>query len=166
MSTLYVDTINEKTSGNGIQIPGHVVQVVTGSDNGATITTTSSSFTDSGFSASITPKYSNSKIIISCTFTSTSTNGTQSGSGTQYKIYRSINGASDEALSVFPTNGFLTYDYNTGYNHVGTSYTVTDEPATTSSVEYSLYFAKQNTGTASIQRDWGGMHIQLMEIAQ
>ena len=28
MSTLYVDTITEKTSGNGVQIPGHVVQVV------------------------------------------------------------------------------------------------------------------------------------------
>ena len=27
MSTLYVDTINEKTSGNGVQIPGHVVQM-------------------------------------------------------------------------------------------------------------------------------------------
>ena len=27
MSTLYVDTITEKTSGNGVQIPGHVVQV-------------------------------------------------------------------------------------------------------------------------------------------
>ena len=28
MSTLFVDTINEKTSGNGIEIPGHVIQVV------------------------------------------------------------------------------------------------------------------------------------------
>ena len=28
MSTLFVDTINEKTSGNGIAIPGHVVQVI------------------------------------------------------------------------------------------------------------------------------------------
>ena len=28
MSTLFVDTINEKTSGNGVAIPGHVVQVV------------------------------------------------------------------------------------------------------------------------------------------
>lgn len=26
MSTIYVDTINEKTSGNGVQIPGHTVQ--------------------------------------------------------------------------------------------------------------------------------------------
>ena len=28
MSTVYVDTINEKTSGNGVQIPGHVIQTV------------------------------------------------------------------------------------------------------------------------------------------
>ena len=28
MSTLFVDTINEKTSGNGIKIPGHQVQIV------------------------------------------------------------------------------------------------------------------------------------------
>ena len=27
MSTLYVDTITEKTAGNGVQIPGHVVQM-------------------------------------------------------------------------------------------------------------------------------------------
>ena len=27
MSVLYVDTTNEKTSGNGIEIPGHVIQV-------------------------------------------------------------------------------------------------------------------------------------------
>ena len=27
MSTLFVDTINEKTSGNGVDIPGHVLQV-------------------------------------------------------------------------------------------------------------------------------------------
>ena len=30
MSTLYVDTITEKTVGNGVQIPGHVIQVVQG----------------------------------------------------------------------------------------------------------------------------------------
>ena len=28
MSILKVDTINEKTSGNGVYIPGHVVQTV------------------------------------------------------------------------------------------------------------------------------------------
>ena len=28
MSILKVDTINEKTSGNGVQIPGHVIQTI------------------------------------------------------------------------------------------------------------------------------------------
>ena len=28
MITLFVDTINEKTSGNEIQIPGHPIQIV------------------------------------------------------------------------------------------------------------------------------------------
>ena len=27
MSTLFVDTINEKTTNNGVYIPGHVLQV-------------------------------------------------------------------------------------------------------------------------------------------
>ena len=30
MSILKVDTINEKTTGNGVAIPGHVIQVVNG----------------------------------------------------------------------------------------------------------------------------------------
>ena len=33
MSILKVDTINEKTTGNGVLIPGHVVQVIQGSTN-------------------------------------------------------------------------------------------------------------------------------------
>ena len=39
MSTLYVDTITEKTSGNGVQIPGHVVQVQTRVANNGISTT-------------------------------------------------------------------------------------------------------------------------------
>ena len=64
MSTLFVDTINEKTSGNGIAIPGHVVQVV--STSKLTDLVQPSSFTDvTGLlSVTITPKFSNSKILI------------------------------------------------------------------------------------------------------
>jgi len=43
MSTLYVDTINEKTSGNGVQIPGHVIYAdgnKLGADNSLTSTST------------------------------------------------------------------------------------------------------------------------------
>ena len=46
MSTLYVDTINEKTSGNGVQIPGHVVQVQYRAVANTGFSTTSSSMVD------------------------------------------------------------------------------------------------------------------------
>ena len=49
MSTLFVDTINEKTSGNGVEIPGHVIQVVQGIKTGY-VNTTSSSYVDVGLS--------------------------------------------------------------------------------------------------------------------
>lgn len=68
MSTLYVDTINEKTSGNGIYIPGHILQVVQGTvgttSSGATASGTNV-FYDSGLQANITPASTSSKILIS-----------------------------------------------------------------------------------------------------
>ena len=73
MSTLNVDNINEYTTGNGVEIAGHIIQVVNATDvassNGdATprygIQKTSSSFEDTGLSASITPKATSSKILI------------------------------------------------------------------------------------------------------
>ena len=54
MSTLKVDSLVEKTSGNGVHIAGHVVQVVEGEYNTQT-DITSQSYTDSGLSATITP---------------------------------------------------------------------------------------------------------------
>tara|TARA_R100001460_G_scaffold100269_1_gene143810 strand:+ start:649 stop:1134 length:486 start_codon:yes stop_codon:yes gene_type:complete len=63
MSILKVDTINEKTSGNGVAIPGHVVQVQR-SSIGGNITTTSSSPVASGLECAITPKSATSLIQV------------------------------------------------------------------------------------------------------
>ena len=63
MSTLFVDTSNEKTSGNGIAIPGHVVQIQSVNPSAAQ-NVSSSSYTDlSGYSITFTPKFSNSKLF-------------------------------------------------------------------------------------------------------
>lgn len=62
MSILKVDTINEKTSGNGVAIPGHVVQVAHNSQDG-NIVTTSSAYT-LGIACAITPKFATSKLKI------------------------------------------------------------------------------------------------------
>ena len=65
MSTLFVDTINEKTSGNGIIIPGHPIQIVREYENHSSpVDTTSTSFTASGFTAAITAFKSNSLILV------------------------------------------------------------------------------------------------------
>ena len=63
MSTLFVDTINEKTSGNGIHIPGHVIQVV----NVTNTTQYSGSNQDVLtylFQVALTPKQNNSKYLV------------------------------------------------------------------------------------------------------
>lgn len=63
MSILKVDTINEKTSGNGVQIPGHVVQVQR-SSIGGTITTSSTTPSATGLECAITPKFATSLLKI------------------------------------------------------------------------------------------------------
>lgn len=70
MSTLYVDTITEKTVGNGVQIAdlvpaaGSVVQVVQGVKSDIS-TLTTNAFIDIGLSANITPSSTSSKILVS-----------------------------------------------------------------------------------------------------
>ena len=66
MSILKVDTINEKTSGNGVAIPGHVIQFKHFSGTSQTDVNANGTYftvhTDSTFS--ITPKFSTSLIAI------------------------------------------------------------------------------------------------------
>ena len=98
MSTLFVDTINEKTTGNGIKVPGHVVQVVTATLNPtAQFATTSTSYVTDGDlpSATITPKFTDSKILIHYT-----TGMQHDGTGQiENTIYRAISGGATTDLS-------------------------------------------------------------------
>jgi hypothetical protein len=74
MSTLFVDTINEKTSGNGVQIPGHVLQVKQAVKTD-TFSTTSGTFVSvPNLSVSITPASSSNKFLIIGCISLSSTN--------------------------------------------------------------------------------------------
>ena len=64
MSTLFVDTINEKTTNNGIYIPGHPVQIVSTTKTDDFSTSSSSLVDITGLSLSITPKQTSSKVLI------------------------------------------------------------------------------------------------------
>ena len=63
MGTAHVDNIKEHTSGHGVHIPGHIIQIqksiITGN-----VQATGSTYIDVGHSLSITPKFANSQILL------------------------------------------------------------------------------------------------------
>lgn len=171
MSTMYVNKVQELNVGSGVHIPGHVVQFATSVSHGTAITSASTSLVATGQTATITPKYNNSIIMLyfSASFTTLDNNAT---GGTGMKFFKSVAGGSYNVVtsmaSSAQTLGFLEYSSNAStYNHSVGTMTVTDSPSTTSPVTYQLYFARLgSSNNASIQRDWGGIHFHLMEIAQ
>ena len=65
MSQLFVDTITEKTSGNGVVIRGHVIQTVYNEFTDTTVSTTTQSYVDvTGSDLTIVTKQANSKIYL------------------------------------------------------------------------------------------------------
>ena len=63
MGTAFVDNIKEHSTGHGVHIPGHIIQIqksiVTGN-----VQATGSTYIDVGHSLSITPKFANSQILL------------------------------------------------------------------------------------------------------
>ena len=160
MSTLFVDDINEKTSGNGVKIPGHVVQYASNTE-GASISSNSTSYVASGANISFTPKYSDSKIIVTV-------------QSRRFNIYNSEtllvklmrDGATN--VSVDGTEHVIVRrnENSSASNQIsdGLSYMWQDAPNTTSAVSYEIYY-KVNTGTGFLA-DGGGLQYYIMEIAQ
>ena len=161
MSQLYVDTITEKTSGNGVQIAdlvpaaGSVVQVVTGTDS-ANNTTTSTSFVDTNLAATITPTSASSLIFVIATggvdnnaaggngYLTIDRNGTNLGNGT----------------------GGTSYFYNPSRLQIPWSASVLDSPASTSALTYTVQLRSGGGATVEFPGTSAKKSITLMEIAQ
>jgi hypothetical protein len=160
-STLYVDSLIEKTSGNGVHIPGHVIQYASIS-TGTSFSTTSTSYIDSGVDILFSPKFTNSKIQVTV----------QS---------RRFNLVSASTMNIICRRNDLvdigTQQQNTqdGQYHNNTSaasnqiayplhYMWEDSPATTDEIKYSIYF-KVSNGTGYLA-DSGGVQLYVQEIAQ
>ena len=178
MSTLFVDTINERTSGNGISIPGHVIQVVHGQDttSGTGLTSTVDTYASTGLSVTITPKFANSMLIGSCTFnywfnTASAANYCVS---TIYRGSTNLAGLAQTVASA-PYSSHVDgpdLQWNTSQDTVaGANKSVTmpfmDKPNTTSATTYTLYCRMYNTpDTLYVNWDNQAASIQIMEIAQ
>ena len=140
MSTLNVDNINEYTSGNGVEIPGHIIQVVSATD------TTVASYSLSGttpqklgsLELDITPKSTSSKIFLSATF-----HGMVLG---RYMAVNFVRGstklgdtdtATGSRTNVFMSpNAFENSGSGNQYQTLPTSMEFVDSPNSTSSINY------------------------------
>ena len=151
MSILKVDTINEKTTGNGVAIPGHVVQVghTYNHQVSAHQTISTTSLVDVGVTCTLTPRSTNNKFIVTWTVSMAygGNNSHYCAGAMKYKIgsgsYNFVDGA----------DGANT-PYNLGYNYSGDQYapmTSTHEVDITSTSAYTFaphYMCGSNNSAA------------------
>ena len=160
MSILKVDTINEKTSGNGVQIPGHVVQVVTNTYSTET-TTAAGSFTDTGITATITPTSTSSKILVLCNLCSA---GVLNSSGADANgFYKLLRGSTDLVQSLQ-----RTYDYGNSGSIIFGQHLMSwlDSPSTTSATTYKLQQRLTSGSSIRVCEGNNPSVMHLLEIAQ
>ena len=156
MSILKVDTINEKTSGNGVVIPGHVVQVQNAGWN-TSFNTTSTSFITTGHSVTITPKFASSKIFLNLAGGSWYI---EAGTA-MVTIYRNSTNIGEATGGLAYKQGNATARY---HPHSASAY---DSPNTTSAITYTVYIKSENgTTTYYSYPTYGIMSLTAMEIAQ
>lgn len=148
MSILKVDTINEKTSGNGVYIAGHVVQFLS-QEVTAYQGTGSTSLVASPFTLTITPKSAASKIKIMCGMNGFYMNTT--AAGCDVRLYR--NGANHLHL-----DNVSGYAHSSGQAHQANNPTwlAVDSPNTTSAVTYAIYWAIVGSGNMYMNNYLGG----------
>ena len=136
--------------------PSKVLQVVNSALN-STFSTSSSNYVSTGLSASITPLFSTSKILVLI-------NGEcRIGVGASFHstIYRNSSQVGGFSQNQQAGSGSIQYLDN------GFSLNYLDSPATTSSTTYTLYSLVVGGGTScSISPDSSTTTITLMEIAQ
>ena len=142
-NALKVDAINEKTSGNGVHIPGHFIQTVR-SEYRTYTTTSSSAFVATGLTATITPKFSNSKILITLIV-----NGLFKNNNGQFIALSLYRGSSSNAV-LDTSVGYNTAGDEINYGIHSNVYQHEDSPSTTSATTYTLYWRSSDAQTIGI----------------
>jgi len=134
---------------------GAIVQIVSASYSTAA-STSGTTFVDTGLTVNITPKYSNSKLLISVRTGEMKVADASTGVGVT--LFRGTTGIVEVCkYACFPTANSRSY----------ASATTIDEPNTTSQVTYKTQF-KRTAGTGSVTHceDSTTAYITIMEIKQ
>lgn len=169
MSSLNVDIINEKTTGHGVQIPGHIIQVQHQQFTALDIAQTTADYPQaSGIKLSITPKFATSTIMIIAniaTWVDSGSNINQIGKWGLRLNSQNNTIVGDKRVSVMRNVQDASRD-------MGQECTIVyiADPNSTSTQEYEIMFGRWSSAydnTVKINGGgFGNTSITLMEIAQ
>ena len=136
------------------------MQVVTATYN-TTVSHTTTSFTDTGLTATITPTSTSNKILVLV-----NQNGFQKSSHNTYSQLKLLRGSTDITI-IMPLMGYNNNTNTEAYGSFSTCFL--DSPATTSATTYKTQFNNAGgTGSVTLQTFTSGIAestITLMEIA-
>tara|TARA_R100001480_G_scaffold54774_1_gene67821 strand:- start:316 stop:840 length:525 start_codon:yes stop_codon:yes gene_type:complete len=172
-STLKTDKIEGVTASGTVQMPaGHVVQTVYNNYSTQTVISNSgnspvgaNTFSDTGLTCSITPKFSTSKIyILTLQYIRLNDSSGNPNVGAGFKFFRDSTAIYTSATHA----AFYHYDGDGNENDIRVSYPISllDSPSTTSSITYKVQASKYGDGYVSAQHDGELSSMTLMEIAQ
>jgi len=150
---------------------GSIIQVVHASFSTET-SIASTSFTDTGLTASITPSSSSNKVLVLVSQNLQFSRSNTSASGGM-KVIRLVSGGSDnsiyEADNSPPTLGIQLNAFGQGlFSRMNACVNIEDSPSTTVSVAYRVQAASSTTsdnGKVIAQEEDTPSHMTLMEIA-
>jgi hypothetical protein len=123
--------------------------------------TSSTSYVNTGLTASITPKFSTSKILVLCTMSQClMDNNLVSFNGTLYR------GGTNLSPNAAVTKGFSEINsVASGPFLANQTMIYLDSPSTASNTTYSAYIGVGSSGSITINQDGGTSTIILMEVA-
>lgn len=136
-----------------------IIQAVT-NQYSTEVFSTSTSYVSTGLTATITPKYSTSKILI-ISHTPSNNNGTASGA--IFTIFRGTVSGTNLGSSTAGGAGFAQLYSGAGSTRNSVTMTYADSPSTTSPVTYTIAFASGSAG-AHAQHEGRRASLTLLEI--
>ena len=148
-------TLDLKSQGSVTMPTGSVLQVIQGTYSTTTALSTTT-YTDSGLSATITPSYTSSKILVMWTTHAKLDDGV--GQGWGCKLMRNTT-----AVYTDGTNYRTYQNQNGGDTRLTTPISHLDSPSTTSAITYKVQVSS-HAGTTSFNHASSETQITLMEI--
>jgi len=151
---------------NGVTFPnstiqasaGQVLQVVQGTTT-VSVTSSTTSYADTGLTATITPKFATSKILVLISHTNNYKTSGSSGNGLFLNLCR--NGS-----QIIQFASELNYTATATGNYFASCFNYQDSPATTSATTYKTQFKNQAAASnVGVQANGNMSTITLMEIA-